>query len=309
MKTRISLMKRATQRRLGFASAYGLLLAAPRVLVPLTAVAAACSAGFSCVPATRYEEASSAADVESEAHRRASLALAAERAKVAELEAELKRRDQGLDAQDQKLAQEQFAHGVAAKELNESSSLLEQLRADLARANENLQSYAADKARLEREAADKARLEREAAAQKAPPAPSETNPISELARELRSALVALGLESRVQWVERDNGLSVQLAAGTLFEADRASLRPEVSALFASAASFMAAHPALVCSLREGKAEQGLSNSLGRERRERLLTLLAEHRLSERVKWQAPEAAATTTPESYELFLTLAPPGN
>src|SRR5215213_1736220 len=112
MKTPVFPLKRAMKKHSNLESLYGLLLAAPRVLVPLAGLAAACSATSGCVPAMRYEEASSAADVESEAHRRAGLALVAAQARVAELEAELRRRDQKLDARDQKLAEEEFAHGV-----------------------------------------------------------------------------------------------------------------------------------------------------------------------------------------------------
>src|SRR5262245_42331061 len=128
MKTPRILVKRAMVRKASLSPFYGFLLAAPRVLVPLAGLAAACSVASGCVPAMRYEEANSAADVETEARRRAELALSAAQARVAELEAELKRRDQRVEAGDQKLAEERFARGVAAKELSETSSLIGQLR-------------------------------------------------------------------------------------------------------------------------------------------------------------------------------------
>jgi hypothetical protein len=272
---------------------YGLLLAAPRVIVPLAGLAAACSATTGCVPAMRYEEASSAADVESEAHRRAGLALAASQARVAELEAELRRRDQKLDAGDQKLAEEQLAHGIAAKELNETSSLLDQLRGDLSRANENLQAYAADNARLEQKA-----IERE----KASSAPSLTG----LARELEAALGAAHLDPRVRVVERENSVLLRIDSSALFESDRASVRAGVEPVFDGAASFLAAHPTLRCVLREGKSDQALPSSLGRERHERLSALIEKRRLGDKVSWQSSEPSSAATPESYELVLTLAP---
>jgi hypothetical protein len=270
---------------------YGLILAAPRVLVPLAGLAAACSAASGCVPAMRYEEASSAADVETEAHRRTSLALAAAQARVAELEAELQRRDQKLDARDKKIAEEEFAHGVAAKELHETTSLLDQLRGDLSRANENLQAYAADKARLEQQA-----IAREAAA-----GPS----IAGLSRELEAALGAARLDPRVRVVERENSVLLRIDAGALFESDRAALRSQAELGFAAAASFLDAHPSLRCVLREGKVDSGIASSLGRERRQRVSALIAEHRLGERVSWQPAEASAAA-PDSYELVLSFAP---
>jgi len=241
----------------------------------------------------RYEEASSAADVESEAHRRAGLALVAAQARVAELEAELRRRDQKLDARDQKLAEEEFAHGVAAKELNETASLLDQLRGDLSRAKENLQAYAADNAHLEQKAI---------ASERTSASPSS---IAGLARELEAALGAARLDPRVRVVERENSVLLRIDSGALFESDRASVRAEVEPVFDAAAGFLAAHPALRCAMREGKTEQGLATSLGRERRERLSALIAARKLGERISWQSSEPSSAATPESYELVLTLA----
>lgn len=283
------------ESRLG--SLYGLLLAAPRVLVPLAGIAAACSASSGCVPATHYEEASSAADVETEAHRRAGLALAAAQARVAELEAELQRRDQRLDAHDQKLAEEQFAHGKAAKELDETSSLIAQLRGDLVRANENLQAYAADRARLEQNAA------RDAA--QAGSIPASGTPISALAQELTALISRAQLEPRVRLVERDNSVLLRIDARALFESDRSSVRADAQPVLDAAATFLAARPTVRCVLREGKTDSALATSLGRERRERLASFIAERRLSEKVSFQSSETSAASTPETYELVLTLA----
>ncbi|HWA78298.1 MAG TPA: hypothetical protein VG937_38445 [Polyangiaceae bacterium] len=274
---------------------YGFLLAAPRVLVPLAGIAAACAATSGCVPEMRYEEANSAADVETEARRRAELALAAAQARVAELETELARRDQKMEAGDQKLAEERFAHGVAAKELTETASLLDQLRGDLARANQNLQVVSSENARLVEKSAQSAA------------AASGPGTISGLARELDTVLGALRLDPRVRVVERENSLAVRLDASALFDSDRASTKPEVGLALDAAANFLATHPNVRCALREGKSEASLPSSLGRERRERLVSLLAERRLSERVSLQASEGTTASTPESYELVLTLAPP--
>jgi flagellar motor protein MotB len=295
MKTPIFVQKRAMKNEAIWGPLYGLLLAAPRVLVPLAGLAAACSAASGCVPATRYEEASSAADVESEAHRRAGLALAAAQARVAELEAEIQRRDQGLDARDQKLAEEQFAHGVAAKELDETSSLLEQLRGDLLRANQNLEVYAADNARLEQKSAQKAA------------AGADASPISALSRELETAVGAAHLDPRVRVVERESSVLLQIDASALFESDRSGMRVEVQPAFDAAGSFLVAHPTLRCSLREGRSDPAFATSLGRERRERLATAIAERRLADRVSFQVPDSTSAATPETYELVLTLAPP--
>lgn len=294
MKTPAILIKRAMTRNPSLKPWYGFLLAAPRVLVPLAGLAAACSVASGCVPAMRYEEANSSADVEAEARRRAELSLAAAQARVAELETEIKRRDQRVEAGDEKLAEERFAHGVAAKELSETSTLLDQLRGDLVRANQNLQVVAGENARLAQMSTQSAE----------PQAAVAT--ISGLARELDAALGALHHDPRVRLVERDNSLLLRLDASALFDSDRASAKPEVGLAFDAAASFLMAHPNVRCVLREGKSEAALPSSLGRERRERLVSLLAERKLSERVSLQASDATSASTPESYELVLTLAP---
>lgn len=295
MKTPVIVLKRTMARKSSLRPFYGLLLAAPRVLVPLAGIAAACSATSGCVPEMRYEEANSAADVETEARRRAELALSASQARVAELEAELARRDQKMEAGDQKLAEERFAHGVAAKELTETSSLLDQLRGDLARANQNLQVVSSENARLLEKAAQNSA------------AASGPGTVSGLARELDTVLGALRLDPRVRIVERENSLAVRLEASALFDADRASEKPEVALALDAASNFLASHPNVRCTLREGKSDAALPSSLGRERRERLVSLLAERRLSTRVSMQTPEGTSAATPENYELVLTLAPP--
>jgi flagellar motor protein MotB len=269
------------------------LLAAPRVLVPLASLAAACSVASGCVPAMRYEEANSAADVETEARRRAELALSAAQARVAELEAELKRRDQRAEAGDQKLAEERFARGVAAKELSETSSLISQLREDLARANQNLVAVTNENTRLSQKNA-----------QIGEPA-ADSSSIAALARELDAVLGALKQDPRVRVVVRENSLSIRIEASALFESDRASTKPEVALALGAASTFLASHPGVRCTLREGKGEAALPSSLGRERRERLVSLLAERKLSERVTVQLSDATSASTPESYELVLTAA----
>jgi hypothetical protein len=183
---------------------------------------------------------------------------------------------------------------VAAKELTETSSLLDQLRGDLARANQNLQVVSSENARLQEKAAQSS-------------AASGAGTISGLARELDTVLGALRLDPRVRIVERENSLAVRLDAGALFESDRAREKPEVGLALDAASNFLASHPNVRCALREGKSEAALPSSLGRERRERLVSLLAERRLSERVSLQTPEGTSASTPESYELVLTLAPP--
>ena len=295
MKTCVLTPKRTMAPRPAPRPLYGFLLAVPRLLVPLAGMAAAGSATSSCVPEARYEEAKSAADVHAEARRRAELSLAALQNRVAELEAELRRRDEKMEAGDQKLAEERFARGVAAKELSETSSLIEQLRAELARANQSLQAVASENARLAEKAGQNA------------PGVDGTRTISGLTRELETVLGALRLDPRVRVVESEDSLVVRFDARALFESDRASVKPEVGLALDAAGAFLSSHPDVRCVLREGTGEAGFSGSLGRERREVLVRLVAERRLGDRVSVQEVDGASDSTPGSYELVLTLVPP--
>src|SRR5690606_37145082 len=81
-----------------------------------------------CVPVTRLEEAQSVAEVEAEQRRRAAIALAAERERVAKLEASLAEREAALQEQQRLLDEQRLATSITEKERDESAILVDQLR-------------------------------------------------------------------------------------------------------------------------------------------------------------------------------------
>lgn len=111
-----------------------------------------------CVPATAYEQAASAADVEREGHRRAQERLVAaqqeldslrsEQARLQHEKAELSRR---LKEEQSQLAQASLDVETGRKETEQQEELVTQLRGELARVGEHIKSYAGQKSDLEQQ--------------------------------------------------------------------------------------------------------------------------------------------------------------
>lgn len=156
---------------------------APRLVVNVGAVAAVAGLFSACVPATQYEEAKSASEVELAARQRAEVELSATRTKLEAALAELNQREQKLAETEQSVSESKLESSVVAKERDEATGLVDQLRGELARVGDNLRSYAEQKADLEKSLqaaqARKLELERNEA---------QTVAIARLTRDLTSAL-------------------------------------------------------------------------------------------------------------------------
>jgi chromosome segregation ATPase len=120
----------------------------------------ACIALSGCVPATSYEQANSAAEVEREGHRRAAVKLAAaeEELKLAKAEkvallAEKKDLEARLQTEESALAQTSLDMESAKKENEQQTELVTQLRGELARVGDHLKTYQGDKDALAEELA------------------------------------------------------------------------------------------------------------------------------------------------------------
>ncbi len=283
MKFRSYLM--LSLQKLNLRPCWAVLLGAPRVLVSLGAVGASLTLFSGCVSTLRYEEATSAAEVASEASRRSALELEAAKARIAALEADLKARSAGLEDRDQKIAEEKFERSVVTKQREETSSLVDQLRGELARANEHLASYARNNARLEQ-------------------ALAPVNPPREAGASLRSeveaAIQAAHLEKSLSVVESAGNVVVSVPADAVFQPADAAIRPNIGALSAAVGSFVAAHPELAFRVREGALDSALPESLGRERRERLRALLANPKWGDRLSFEPAESSSA--PKSYDFVL-------
>lgn len=289
-----------------------ILLAAPRVLAPIGALAATAAVLSACVPAMKYEEAVSASEVEAEGRRRAEVELATSKGRVKELEAELKARDQKLEVRDQKLAEAGLEHGILAKERDETSLVLDQLRSDLSRANDNMRLYAANNQRLERELSSAhADSIPPAAAAAPPPVPPAAAPpsaaasaadVAALVQSVETAFAAAQLNDRVKLTRRSDGVVLSIPEKTLFASGSANPNPEVLRALDAAAHWLEARPALACRLREVGSAASVSESLGRERREKLVRAIEERKLGQRIVYQP--SADVVAAEAYDLTFVL-----
>jgi hypothetical protein len=122
---------------------------APRLIVNLGAVAAIAGLLVACVPATQYEEAKSASEVEMAGRQRAEAELVTTRTKLDAANAELSERDAKLAETEQSVSESKLESSVALKERDEATGLVDQLRGELGRVGDDLRSYAQQKADLE----------------------------------------------------------------------------------------------------------------------------------------------------------------
>jgi hypothetical protein len=118
---------------------------APRVLVHLASLAALGAALGACVPTARHEEVLSAAQVEHDGHRRTLARLYAVEQKLALAEAALRDRERHLGDREQLVEEARLESSLLAKERDTASDLVEQLRGELARVGDHMQSFASER--------------------------------------------------------------------------------------------------------------------------------------------------------------------
>ena len=124
-------------------------------------------AGGCLVPEARYKQSVAALHAEMDAHRRTLARLYEIETKLVELERSLAEREQLLARGEQRLAQAELDVEVMSKRREAADDVVDQLRNDLARVADHLQTFALQKAELD-EALDaaEARAERLAAAER-----------------------------------------------------------------------------------------------------------------------------------------------
>ncbi|MES1177192.1 MAG: hypothetical protein ABUL62_22915 [Myxococcales bacterium] len=231
---------------------------APRLILHVASVAALAGLLGACVPATRYEEAKSASEVELAARQRAQAELAETRAKLIAAQAELEQRSQKLAETEQSVSESKLESSVAVKERDEATGVVEQLRGELARVGDNLRSYAQQKAELEKNLqvaqARKLELERNEA---------HTVAIARLTRDLTSALGDRVLSGDVTIDVRDGRVVLSSAPELLFN-DDGTLRQNSDGVLAAVSRVLAVHTAssLELSLPTANAEQRAPTLLG-----------------------------------------------
>jgi hypothetical protein len=129
----------------------------PRLSLRQLALALWFGALSGCVPITRFEEAQSAAQVEMAGRHRAEQRAEQLEAENAQLRAGERQKAAALDERNDALAQAELDKTTQGKERADAEGIVEQLRGELARVGGHLQSYHAEKQKLE------ASLEAEAA--------------------------------------------------------------------------------------------------------------------------------------------------
>jgi hypothetical protein len=213
---------------------HGLALA-PRLIVHVASIAALAGLASACVPATRYEEAKSASEVELAGRQHAEAELREMHAKVDALSAELEQRQQKLAETEQSVSETKLENSVAVKERDEATGLVDQLRGELARVGDDLRTFAKQKADLEKslDAAQgrKAELEKSDA---------RTVAIARLTRDLTSALGDRVTSGDVS-VDVLNGRVVVSAPTELWFDEGATLRTGSDGMLAAVSRVLALH--------------------------------------------------------------------
>ncbi len=213
---------------------HGLALA-PRLIVHIASIAVVAGLASACVPATRYEEAKSASEVELSGRQRAEAELRTTRSKLDQVTAELNQRDQKLSETEQSVSETKFENSVAVKERDEATGMVDQLRGELARVGDNLRSYAKQKADLEKslDAAQqrKAELEKSEA---------HTVAIARLTRDLTSALGDRVTSGDVS-IDVQGGRVVMSAPTELWFDDGGSMHNGIDGVLAAVSRVLALH--------------------------------------------------------------------
>ena len=215
---------------------------APRLVVNVGTVAAAVGLFSACVPATQYEEAKSASEVELAARQRAEVELSATRSKLDAAMSELSQREQKLAETEQSVSESKLESSVVAKERDEATGLVDQLRGELARVGDNLRTYAEQKADLEKSLqaaqARKLELERNEA---------QTVSLARLTRDLTSALGDRVTSGDMALDVRDGHVLLS-APSELWFNDDGTLRAGMDSALSAVSRVLALHSASVLEL-------------------------------------------------------------
>jgi len=258
---------------------------APRLVLHVASLAAVLGSFNACVPATRYEEAKSASDVEFAARQRAEAELVATRGRLDAATAELNQRQQKLAETEQSVSESKLESIVAVKERDEATGLVDQLRGELARVGDNLRSYAEQKADLEKslQVAQARKLELEGNEAK-------TVAIARLTRDLTSALGDRVTNGDLTLDVRD-GRVLLSAAPELWFNDDGTLRAGMDDALAAVSRVLTLHS-------DSALELGLPTADAEKRAPALLSALSSRGVAaSRMKLASAAPRATTSAET------------
>jgi hypothetical protein len=190
-----------------------------------------------CVPATRFEEAQSAAEVELAGRLRAEQRASALEAENSQLQAQMRQQTQVLDEREQALSQAQLDSTTQGKQRQEAEGIVEQLRGELARVGGHLQSFGDDKQKLT------ASLDKQMQHE------------LQLARLMRDATLLVGepLKTGEYTLDVERGEVVLRTPRAALLAEDGSVRPEAGALLGNVARVLSLHPSSKLSVHDSSA--------------------------------------------------------
>jgi len=231
LKTRLSLW--VTQSR----SLLGLILLA---------------AVYGCVPAIRFEEAQSAAQVELEGRRRAEHEVSQLKAQAEELTRLLQQQTSTIGQHEEALAQADLDTTTQGKQREDAEGLVQQLQGELARVGGHLRSFSDDKQKLE------ASREAEAARGRA---------VSRVTRDL-ALMLSEPLGTGEYTLDPEQGKVLLRVPRDKLLADDGSVKPQAEPLLKAVARVLQLHAALRLAVEGSASSDPLSTS-------RLLAALRE----------------------------------
>lgn len=250
---------------------------APRLLLHVASIAALAGLFAACVPATRYEEAKSASEVQLAGRQRAEAELAATQHRLDAALSELGQRDRKLNESEQSVSESKLESTLLVKQRDEATGLVDQLRSELARVGDNLRTYAEQKAELEKslQAAQARKLELEQNE-------ARTVAVALLTRDLTAALGERVTRGDVR-IDVSDGRVLLRAAPELWFNDDASVRSAMEDVLTALGRVLSLHP-------QSNVELGLTSTDAARRAAALISSLGAHRISaERVKLAKPKA--------------------
>lgn len=198
----------------------------PRVSVRRLALVLLLGVFSGCVPVTRFEEAQSAAQVEMAGRHHAEYRIQQLEAENAQLRAGAQQKAAAFDEQNDALAQAELDKTTQGKERADAEGMVEQLRGELARVGGHLQSYHAEKQKLE------ASLQAESARGRA---------LSRLTRDISLAL-AEPLTTGEYTLDSEPQHVVLRASRAKLLADDGTRKPEAEALLKAVERLLQLHP-------------------------------------------------------------------
>ena len=191
-----------------------------------------------CVPATRFEETQSAAQVEMEGRRRSEYQVSQLQGELAGLQQQLQNQRQILDDRDQALSQAQLDSSTLGKQREDADGMVDQLRGELARVGGHLQTYHDGQQKLE------AALAVEAGRGRA------------LARLSRDTALSLAepLATGEYSLDAEQGMLVLRAPREKVLAEDGSVKPEAEPLLKALSRLMQLHKAATLRVEDSSAK-------------------------------------------------------